>query len=118
MTNFHGNVRSNYFKVKDVEAFKAAMHPDIQVSEQRGDGCISLLSSGELGWLYRDWNPFKAIAPHLDDDEWCVLQSVGGAMPSYLIGHAFAFDATGQAIELGIDDIYKQLPDHVSLCVG
>jgi hypothetical protein len=138
MANYYASARSNYFRVKDIEAFKAAMHPDIEVSYEGHvpDGHtpepgtrVCLLCEADGGWPcmidpdpfnsdseYVDWDVLDAVAPHLAVGEWCVIQEVGSEKLRYLTGYSRAINNKGQLISVDINDIFKQLPDYVSQC--
>lgn len=138
MANYYASARSNYFRVKDIEAFEAAMHPGIEVSYEGHvpDGHtpepgtrICLLCHGDGGWPSQidsdpedmdselvDWDVLDAVAPHLTPGEWCVIQETGSDKLRYLIGYSRAINSKGQHITVNINDIFKQLPNYVSTC--
>jgi hypothetical protein len=111
MANYYGAARSNYFQVKDLNAFKASLHPfNVQIVEDpRG---ITLLSKSDSGW---DWyNPktdepadeVDLISRHLQKNEVCVLMETGAEKLCFLGGYAVAFDHTGKEVSLNLNQIY------------
>jgi hypothetical protein len=134
MANYYGSARSNYFKVKDLEAFKRALS-DVAVGIWDGDvgtpteGLIAVFSQDAdgAGWPsfrydeasddYVDIDLVNLIAPHLEDGWVCILQEAGAEKLRYLIGHAVAFNNAGEVRTVNIDDIYslaKQIGEHVT----
>jgi len=129
MANYIASARSNKFRVKDIAALEAAMPPEIEVYvESLPDRRVSLLvndcdSGGWPGLIYDeasedriDWDVETAVAPHLEDGEWCVVKEVGAEKLRYLIGYATAFNNKGEMHTIDLDDIFKLLPDGVSTC--
>lgn len=129
MANYIASARSNKFRVKDIAALQAAMPDDIEVYiESLPDRQVCLLvdNSDGAGWPsmiydeanddYLDWDVETAVAPHLEDGEWCVIKEVGAEKLRYLIGYATAFNNKGETYTISLDDIFKELPDGVSTC--
>ena len=128
MANYYASCRSNYFKVVDVDKFKAAMPAGIEVDVE-DDGTVVILGADPdgAGWpssIYNDetdeFDDFdleEAIAPHLQPDSWCVLQEVGAEKLRYLVGYSVAFTKDlEQRFCVSIGDIYKHLPEGTSTC--
>lgn len=128
MANYYASCRSNYFKVVDVDKFKAAMPSAIDV-EVCADGTVCLCGDDPdgAGWpssIYNDetdeFDDFdleQEIAPHLQPDSWCVLQEVGAEKLRYLVGESVAFNKNlEQRFRVSISDIYKHLPEGTSTC--
>jgi len=129
MANYVASARSNKFRVKDIEALEAAMPDDIEVcTESIPDRLVCLLvtNSDGGGWPsmifdettddYIDFDLEEVVAPHLEDNEWCVIKEVGAEKLRYLIGYATAFNNKGDCLTVSLDDIYKDLPDGVTTC--
>jgi len=130
MSNFNGTARSNYFRVKDVEAFKEAMEalPAINVWEK--DGLFAIYSEDpDTGtwpsWMIRDdpdpdeegafiQDEYEIdmpteIAPHLADGEVCVLMEAGAEKLRYISGWAVAFDNTDRpVVRVSLNAIYAK----------
>ena len=128
MANYYASCRSNYFKVVDVDKFKAAMPTGIEVDVE-SDGTVVILGADPdgAGWpsiIYNDetdeFDDFdleETIAPHLQPDSWCVLQEVGAQKLRYLVGESVAFNKNlEQRFRVSISDIYKHLPEGTSTC--
>ena len=130
MANWYGSARSNYFKVKDLDAFKKAMEPwPIRVHEGgAGDVCLLSEEQDSGGWpSYRshddefdaplvedasydtdiEFDALSLIAPHLETGQVCVMMECGAEKLRYLSGIALAFDHTGlKTCIVSLEDIY------------
>jgi hypothetical protein len=119
------SARSTRMRVKDPEALKA------DLAELRG-GVIDVFGPDEDGyyafgtsyageWLLLSGDPndycenlIEAVAPHLCDGAVCIIQEVGlnvnggFADDTFAVGAAIAFDSTGDAIGVDIDDIFAK----------
>jgi hypothetical protein len=137
MSNFNGTARSNYFRVKDADAFVAAMValPDIKVwtkvddngvvrhaiaSDDADTGCwpgwMQVESMGEPGGdeIEEDREIYMPdeIAPHLMDGEVCVLMEAGAEKLRYISAYALAFDNTDrEVVRVSLNDIYHKAKD-------
>lgn len=118
MADYCGFARSNHFMVKDLEAFKKDLHFAVEAntSELR-PGCVWLNETGGQGWPIHDpddededvgLNWPELFSKHLVPGEIVVLQEVGYERLRYLNGYAVAYDHEGEAVSVGIDDIYKK----------
>lgn len=133
MANYIASARSNKFRVRDIAALVAAMPDDIEVlveSIPDSEVCLLVTDSGEGPWRggwpsmiydeatgnYLGWDVEAAVAPHLLDDQWCVIKEVGAEKLRYLVGYATAFNNKGESITISLDDIFAQLPEGVSTC--
>ena len=119
MANYYGSARSNYFKVKDEEAFKEAMAaiPDIEVDGDNNKGFCVLVSgnSDSGGWpgFYMDEDDVEheadvpaAVAEHLQDDEVAIFMEAGAEKLRYLVGFAEAINNKGEREGISINRIY------------
>lgn len=129
MANYYASARSNKFKVRDIEIFKSILPDGIEVDvEDESDKLVMIYMDDpdRCGWPCFKWNEEakeseewdikEAIAPHLQDDEWCVIQEVGAEKLRYLVGYSVAFNNKGERYSVNINDVYKHLPDNVSDC--
>ena len=130
MAKYIASARSNRFRVKDIAALEAAMPSDVEVCVESipdNEVCLLVTNSDGVGWPlmiyneatdeYINWNVESAVAPHLLDDQWCVIQEVGAHENlRYLVGYATAFNNKGEVITISIDDIFAELPEGVSTC--
>ena len=126
MSNFNGTARSNYFRVKNAEAFVEAMLalPGVGVWTKTGeDGVVRHAVSSEdcdTGtWPTTGYNDETdeeieydmptEIAPHLMDGEVCVLMEAGAEKLRYISGWAVAFDNTDRpCVYVSLGDIYAK----------
>lgn len=117
MANWYGTARSNYFKVKDAEAFKvwAAQFDAIELwDDERGFG---LGDTDEGYWpssVYndetgedRDIDFVHELSEHLTEDSVAVLMSAGAEKLRYITGYAVAVNHKGELVEVSLDDIYE-----------
>lgn len=129
MSNWYGTARSNYFAVKDMDAFLAwAEALSLEVlndNEMPTLVAIAPATSTDTG----DWPSHRFIdvedenvedpdetedevdivqelAAHLADGQVAVLISAGAEKLRYVTGHAVAFDNTGKAVEISLSQIY------------
>lgn len=127
MANYYEYARTNYFLVKDQNAFINATYDmnnkgaDLEVITQEApDGVVrhGLLANMESGfpteleyeedgvWVdaVLDWQQF--FIDHLADDEVAVIMGVGFEKLRYLTGWATAYNNKGEMREINIYDIY------------
>jgi len=120
MANYTASSRSNYFRVKDTEAFrKWADNLDLKV-EPNGDDMLMIWSDGENG----DWPDFRfneetddydeiafyeELAEHLVPGEIAILMEVGAEKLRYLCGCAVAIDHEGNMETVSINQIYDKV---------
>ncbi len=120
MADWTGTARSNYFRVKDPEAFKAAMEPyEVRVLERRhpgsGEMYYGLVSETDFGgWQSYDYETeedialWKIVSEHLAFGDVAVFVEAGAERARYVTGYAIAFDATGRDVRVDLDDIYAK----------
>lgn len=113
MANWYGMSRSNYFRVKDEAAFRAAMIDVGAHVETNKDGLFAVFGDDEGYWpsyngeTDEEFDFTEKVAPHLADGEIAVFITVGNEKARYGTGCAIAFDNTGEAESLDIDRIYE-----------
>jgi hypothetical protein len=119
MANWYGSARSNYFCVKDREAF-------LQWAEKRGLGVFKSEnnpehfaihggdSTDEGLWPSYDMDADTEIdlvaelAGHLPKGEVAVLMEIGAEKLRYLTGIAVAVNHKGRAAVVSLDDVYRK----------
>ena len=125
MADWYGHARSNYFRVKDLDAFKAKMEQvGLEVVGRRqddsveADGRVAVLSTNDDkgGWpsgYYDDdadedveVDVVELIAEHLADDEVAVFMECGAEKLRYLTGNATAVNNKGEMRQVWLDQIY------------
>jgi hypothetical protein len=126
MANFYGQTRSNYFAVKDAEAFTTELENyPVKVITQEKDG-VTLYGfldndddgSGEIWSIYNDeTDEFDEIAwadvfkRHLQDDWVAVIITNGYEKYRYFTGDATAYNNKGESRTINIDHIYDLAKD-------
>lgn len=124
MANWYGAARSNYFRVKDHEAFKASMSEngvDVFEGEGKTAGMVMVTpntlvddSGGWPRWRY-DENTDEdveidvpeLVAGHLAEGSVAVFMQCGHEKLRYLDGYAEAIDRTGKRIAVSLNDIFQ-----------
>jgi len=119
MANWYGSSRSNYFRVKDCDAF-------LQWVEKRGlgffkngeDAALFAIHSGDStdagSWPSYDLEADTEIdlvaelAQHLPKGEVAVLMEIGAEKLRYLTGIAIAVNHKGRAAVVSLDDVYRK----------
>lgn len=116
---------SNYFRVKDREAFLEFVHRyhlQLEIDNRLVDGVtepiFSIYLKNDAGWptmlwnehdnMYIDVDIYKDLAPHLADEEVAVLFEAGSEGIMYVAGSAVAINNKGERIEINLQDIYKR----------
>jgi hypothetical protein len=126
MAQFFGQARSNYFAVKDAEAFKTelANYP-VEVITQEKDGVtlygfIDADENGEAD-LWSMWDEeedetvevdwAEIFKRHLQDDWVAVIISVGWEKYRYFQGDTVAFNNKGESKTINLEHIYEFAKD-------
>lgn len=119
MANWTGKSRTNYVRVKDVDALRSALEPfemKIHVHPQAPDfvmfegdtedGDFPTTACGdddeELEFSFEDH-----VVPHLCEGQVLLTQVIGSEKLRYLSGYASAYAWDGRVEHLGISDIHK-----------
>jgi len=118
MADWIGSSRTNYFRVKDPEAFETAMaHLDVEVWNNKDDPRLFGIGCGKDSngdWpscdveTDEDFDFVEKVWPHLAEGEVAVFQTIGSEKLCYLTGHATAVNHQGKRIDLDIGDIYER----------
>lgn len=117
MANYIASSRSNYFKVKDAEAFKDWASGLSGVVVWDKEDAFALAVDDDCGawpsdrWVEEanDWINIdfaQELSVHLQDDQVAVLMEVGAEKLRYLVGTAEAINAKGESIYLSLSQIY------------
>ena len=122
MANYYGMARTNYFEVKDFEAFKEELD-NISLIEahskptEEGTTLVSLYSEDEAGWVwtsydkdteedtYVDWSGI--FTRHLVDGSVAIVMEIGNEKLRYLSGLAIAYNNKGESKAVSLEDIYE-----------
>jgi hypothetical protein len=128
MANYYATARSNYFAVKDEQAFRewagrlglTVLEPDHR--DKSADGIrrfgIAPGASDDNGsWPdstydadadeLDEFDLTEELAPHLADDEVAVLMEVGNEALRYITGTAVAVNSRGRTATVSLDTIYR-----------
>ena len=119
MANWYGTARSNYFRVKDKDAFlKWADGRRLGVFKNEGSADLFAIYGGENtddgSWPSYDVEGDKEIdlvaelAQHLPKGQIAVLMEIGAEKLRYLTGVAIAVNHNGRVVQLTLSDIYRK----------
>jgi hypothetical protein len=118
MANWYGTCRSNYFRVKDVDAFnKFCVEHEARPIEK--GGLVGFISEEEFGDMPNRYDvdtdeyiPITdKLAEHLAEGHVCVIMVAGAEKARYVTGRAIAIAWTGERTEISLNDIYGQAQD-------
>lgn len=126
MANYVPTARTNYFKVRDPEAFTAwvGQYSGVRVVPDDEDESLRalLFEQGlptQLAEEEDDGHDFLGeLAEHLPDGWVAVYEEVGYEKMRYLVGYAMAINNKGETKEISISEIYeraKALGEHISV---
>ena len=117
MANWYGSARSNYFRVKDANAFHEwteRRQLEVFKSDKEADVVAIYPSENSDGaWPTYDleedaeFDLATELAEHLVPGQVAVLLEVGAEKLRYLTGQAIAVNAEGGMVELTLSDIYR-----------
>lgn len=118
MSNFYGSERSNYFRVKNEEAFLAwAKKRDLHTVAKAG--CFSVYPENSEDGCFPSYNPdapedeqefdvLEEIADHLADNSVALIIGCGAEKLRYINGFARAINAKGEQVSINLDEIYER----------
>ena len=124
MANWYGTSRSNYFHVKDKEAFwQFVVDTGVKAfTDDQGRYAVAADSENDGYWPssifkchedgtedYEDIDFEDELAPHLADGEVAVLMTAGAEKLRYVTGYAIAVKNDGSRMTLDINDIYDNV---------
>ena len=132
MANYYASARSNYFAVKDREAFDTwADYAGLEVlTSDHHDDRVMIAPKAECdsGWPAQrlnpdtnDWEEFDLCGElwsHLLDYEVAVLFEVGSEKLRYLTGFAVAVSWEGEIERLDLNDIYGRAAEAFGIPVS
>jgi hypothetical protein len=121
MANYTATARSNYFAVKDAEAFKewcATRDLDVWQGSDDNAARFAIAPGAECdcgGWpelMDEDDEPAddlcESLAQHLKEGEVAILFELGHEKLRYLVGAATAVHSSGRRIDLTLAEIYTR----------
>ena len=129
MANYCSTARTNYFRVKDVDAFNAwakEFEDNHGVEVVSKEDTFAILFDGESGVPisrevdgdYDHLDFMDELSKHLADDEVAVLHESGAEKLRYINGFAIAINNKAERRVISLDDIYvhaKELGKNVTL---
>lgn len=128
MAEYEGYARTNYFKVKDLTAFRAWAEPlDLDFTTDVDDpDAIALLCNTEHGvWPETDPETFEeipdfalALSGHLAPGQVAILMEVGHEKMRYVGGYATAINDKGKRIDISLYDIYKMAQEKFNVDIS
>jgi len=124
MANYVPLFRSNYFRVKDIDAWKTFVDKlgEYKVIEGNEDR-VGLLSEGETGFPtqiydeddhdYTSEIDFAAeVASHLVHGEVAIFMEIGYEKMRYLFGAYWAVNWEGKVLQGSLDEVYDRVTLH------
>lgn len=117
MANYNGSCRSNYFNVKDDEAFMEAMNdiPSISLKKTK-QGFVILGEHTDSGWPSHFYNDEtgeatdidlpEIVSKHLVDGDVAIFMESGAEKLRYIAGYAEAINNKGERKSINLDQIY------------
>lgn len=130
MANYYATARSNYFAVRDRQAFLQAIAPLELTINDAADGTLALLvdsahhphgwPQGHIDSQTGDWVPINLrtlIAEHLANEHVAILMETGAEALRYVRGEAVAINSDGDTAWISLDEIYdlaRELGTHVN----
>lgn len=118
MANWYGSARSNFVRVKNVNAFRDWVEtlPDVEIVERDDQFSLWVGSGSDSGgWPSVRWDDndqrqdidlAAEIAPHLSAGEVFIFCECGAEKLRYLTGWATAVNDLGETLQVSIEDIY------------
>ncbi len=120
MANYYESARSNYFFVKDIEAFEKELEgSSLEITKKQiGDLTqVCLLADEEVGFPEGKYDPetFESIEldwsdifkRHLADNQVAIIMGAGAEKLRYINGWAEAFNNKGESRAINLMQIYK-----------
>ena len=134
MANYIPHARTNYFRVKDAEAFKsfvANIGAKIIQKKVRNEILYGMIASPGFSWetyngieddnnqTFAEIDIFEETAKHLVDGDVAIFQEVGCKRMRYFVGYSLAINSKFEIRTASIHDIYdkaQQLGKNISSC--
>lgn len=119
MANYYESARSNYFIVKDAEAFKKELQGSgLEVVSKKIEDIVfvALLADEENGFPFEKYDPetydseeldwADIFKRHLVDNQVAIFMGAGAEKLRYISGWAMAFNNKGESKSINLDAIY------------
>ncbi len=123
MANWYRSARSNYFRVKDIDAFRklCKLWNITPITDEKNPPRVGFLCENNNGGLpnYRyedsesgeefDFDDFLSeLSALLMDDEVAVMVETGAEKLCYVTGCAIAINSKGDKCSVSLDEIYER----------
>ncbi len=117
MANWYGLSRTNYFKVRDEQAFRAWADtvPEVEMIDD-GKGRFGFYTNSDGNWPsgrlnetgsdVEEFDFVEELTDHLPEGEVAILITVGHEKARYGTGYAIAVRHDGEILDVNIGDIY------------
>lgn len=119
MSNYYSTTRTNYFKVKDSEAFTKELEGVDGIEALNEGNEFVLLATGDAGFpsvryvqteegeVDVDFDVIDLVSKHLADEQVAIFMEAGSEKLRYIHGHAIAVNNKGETRQIYLSDIYK-----------
>lgn len=118
MANYDAKCRTNYFRVKDPDAFRELLKrlSDIGIECQDDErGFVLLCDEGPWPQSMEDpdtgedvdFDVVDFVSEHLPDGEVAIFQEAGGEKLCYLTGFSIAVNSKGERLSVDMNDIMR-----------
>ena len=116
MADYYATIRSNYFKVKNKDAWKIFLRRwELEELEADKKGLVGFTPSSlnDKGTIEsppddEDADFAKEVSQQLADGEVAIWMEVGNEKLRYVHGHAFAVNSKGKYKTVNLSDIYER----------
>ena len=126
MANWQGTARSNYFRVKNEDAFRTWVErtPPLVYFTHAADDHLFAIGS-ETGWPVTAYNQAEdeeieidlpmELSLHLAEDQIAILMETGAEGLRYVTGFAVAVNERGEQVSLHLAEIYQRAIDRFGI---
>jgi len=104
MSRYRGRTRTNYFQVKNEDAFLDWADEQELKTSVNTKGAFAIFSDSDLDFE-------KELQSHLADGEIAVIYHVGYEAFDYFAGRAYAMDNTGKSVSINLYDVYAKIQE-------
>lgn len=127
MSQWYGVARSNYVRIKNMEALALALDGVAVTFEMDGEGRVAFFGADEdsggwprveVGDELEPFNPAVLICPHMVEGEVLVCMEVGFEKQRYVTGIAAAYSHDGRVCAVRLGDIYDKAAALFAVDVG
>ncbi len=126
MANYIAKCRSNYFRVKDREAFnRFCEENDLEAFEDCQSGQVGFLCYGNVppganirrsDGIIEEREFFSVLATHLKRGSVAIVMEVGSEEFRYLAGEGIAVNSTGRTVSIDLGSEIHRLAKRLTSC--